>query len=128
MTPADVTRPVVLVVDDEQAIREAVRDILELVNADTLLAANGHEGLALYQANHERIRLIILDLRMPIMSGVETYHALRAHGATVPIVLSSGYDDKISGIDFDADAQLSLLRKPYALDALLATVESAIDG
>ncbi len=118
--------PLVLVVDDEVAIREAVRDILELAGVEAVLAANGHEALEAFNRFAHRVRLVILDLRMPVMSGLDTYHHLRKLNATVPIVLSSGYDEKIAELDFAHDPQLSMLRKPYALDDLLDTVRSVI--
>lgn len=119
--------PLVLVVDDEEAIREAVRDILELVEIQTLLAANGQVAIDLFQQHRSRIRAILLDLRMPVMSGTETYEKLRSLDRDVRIILSSGYDEKVSSLNFEADDALMFLRKPYALDALLACVQDAIN-
>ena len=117
--------PIVLVVDDEEAIREAVRDILELVEIPALLAANGREAIELFTEHRERIKAILLDLRMPVMSGADTYEKLRELDPDVKIILSSGYDDKVATLNFDADEALVFLRKPYALDALLACVQDA---
>ena len=121
------TSPVVLVVDDEEAIREAVRDILELVEIQSILAANGREAIELFIQNRDRISAILLDLRMPVMSGSETYEKLRELDRNVRIILSSGYDEKVSTLNFDADNALVFLRKPYALDALLACVQDALN-
>ena len=117
--------PLILVVDDEEAIREAVRDILELVNIESILATNGQEAIELFKEHHQRIKAILLDLRMPIMSGTETYEKLRELDADIRIILSSGYDEKMSSLDIEADKSLMFLRKPYALDALLACVQDA---
>lgn len=119
--------PVVLVVDDEEAIREAVRDILELVEIQSILAANGREAIELFNEHRSRIKAILLDLRMPVMSGSETYEKLRELDTEVRIILSSGYDEKVSTLNFDADTALVFLRKPYALDALLACVQDALN-
>jgi DNA-binding NtrC family response regulator len=119
--------PLVLVVDDEEAIREAVRDILELVDIQSILAANGREAIELFNQNRSRIKAILLDLRMPVMSGTETYEKLRELDTDVRIILSSGYDEKVSTLNFEADGALVFLRKPYALDALLACVQDAIN-
>ena len=118
--------PCVLVVDDEEAIREAVHDILELIGVDSLLAANGREALALFAEHRHRIRAILLDLRMPVMSGTETYEKLREAGADVTIILSSGYDDRIATLNLEDDSALMFLRKPYALDSLLACIQQAL--
>ncbi len=118
--------PIVLVVDDEEAIREAVRDILELVEIQSILAANGREAIELFNQHRQRIKAILLDLRMPVMSGTETYEKLRELDTNVRIILSSGYDEKVSTLNFEADGALVFLRKPYALDDLLACVQDAI--
>lgn len=118
----DASVSLVLVVDDEAAIREAVCDVLELAGIAAVVATNGHEAIDAYRRYGERVRLVLLDLRMPGMGGVETYHNLRNLGAVMPIVLSSGYDEKIAGLDLDSDPQVSMLRKPYALEELLAII------
>jgi two-component system, cell cycle sensor histidine kinase and response regulator CckA len=118
--------PLILVVDDEEAIREAVKDILELVEIESVLATNGQEAIELFTRHRHRIKAILLDLRMPVMSGTETYQKLRELDADIRIILSSGYDEKMSSLDIEADKSLMFLRKPYALDALLACVQDAI--
>jgi DNA-binding NtrC family response regulator len=118
--------PLVLVVDDEEAIREAVRDILELVEIHAVLASNGLEAIELFMQNRAQIKAILLDLRMPVMSGTETYEKLRALDSNVRIILSSGYDEKMSTIDIQGDDALVFLRKPYALDQLLTCVQDAL--
>jgi DNA-binding NtrC family response regulator len=120
------TKPCVLVVDDEEAIREAVRDILELIEVKTILAANGQEAMDLYAEHRDKIHAILLDLRMPVISGSETYRKLREMGATITIILSSGYDDKVSSINFEQDHALLFLRKPYALETLLTCIQQAL--
>jgi DNA-binding NtrC family response regulator len=119
--------PLVLVVDDEEAIREAVRDILELVEIRAILAANGLEAIDLFVQHRAQIKVILLDLRMPVMSGTETYEKLREIDSDVRIILSSGYDEKMSTIDMQGDDELVFLRKPYALDQLLAFVQDALN-
>jgi CheY-like chemotaxis protein len=119
--------PLVLVVDDEEPIREAVRDILELFEIQSLLAANGREAIDLFVQHRERIKVILLDLRMPVMSGTETYKELRKLDPEIKIILSTGYDEKVSSLNFDADGSLKFLRKPYALDALIASIQDAMN-
>jgi DNA-binding NtrC family response regulator len=128
MFSAPSSLPLVLIVDDEIAIREAVRDILELSGVESLLAAAGDDALDRYREYQDRIRLIILDLSMPRMNGVEAYHALRRIDKHVPVVLSSGHHDHVAGIDLASDPNLSLLHKPYAIDDLLAQVPRAIES
>src|SRR4051812_3602635 len=120
--------PIVLVVDDEAAIREAVRDILELADIQSILAANGREAIDLFLQNRDRIKAILLDVRMPVLNGTETYAILREIDTKVRIIMSSGYDEKASTLTNDSiDTALRFLRKPYALDALLTCVKDALN-
>jgi CheY-like chemotaxis protein len=114
-------------VDDDPAIRDAVHDILELADIDTLMAANGLEAIELFTQYRDRVRAVLLDLRMPVMSGAETYHRLRQLDPAVSIILSSGYDERMAAIRVDEDDAVFFLRKPYAIDALITRVQGAID-
>lgn len=118
--------PLVLVVDDEEAIREAVHDILELADIETILAANGQEAIVCFTEHRARIRAVLLDLRMPIMSGTETYKHLRTMAPDIAVILSSGYDDKVNLVNFEEDPSLYFLRKPYAMDTLLERIQEAL--
>lgn len=126
MDTSNSNSPIVLIVDDEAAIREAVRDILELVEIETIMAANGQEAIDLFVQHRDRIKAILLDVRMPVMSGTETYEKLRELDSDVKIILSSGYDEKMTALNMTEDSALQFLRKPYALDALLACIQDAI--
>jgi len=126
MTDSGSLNEVVLVVDDEPAIREAVSDILEFAGIDTLLAANGLEAIDLFQRERRRIGAILLDMRMPVMSGAETYSKLRALDTAIAIILSSGFDEAGTTIDGDDDEALFFLRKPYSMDSLLAVVRQVL--
>jgi DNA-binding response OmpR family regulator len=79
----------VLVVDDQEDIRETLREVIEMAGCQTLSAANGAEALELLE--HHRPCLIVLDLLMPVMSGHEVLDTLRSRPdlATLPVVVST---------------------------------------
>ena len=85
--------PLVLVIDDEQPVREALVDILELAGFRVITAADGQEGYALFLEHHAEVRVVVLDLVMPVLSGEETFRLLRAADPVVKVILSSGYDE-----------------------------------
>lgn len=116
----------VLVVDDQKAIREAVRDILAFAGIDSIEATNGQEAVELFLAHRERIGAILLDIRMPVMNGLDAYHIIRQLDPDVRFILSTGYDDLLLPAAVASDNAVSFLRKPYAIDALLARVKSAL--
>ena len=117
----------ILIIDDETAIRDAVTDILEMVDVTTISATNGKDGIGLFQENHSEIQAILLDMRMPIMSGAETYRALRQLDPQIPIILSSGYDDAENTAAFHGDANVKFLHKPYSIDTLIEMVQATLN-
>jgi PAS domain S-box-containing protein len=104
----------ILVVDDERAIRCSVRAILEHAGYQVLEAADGQEGLTIFERHRDAIALVLLDLTMPGMSGPETFAAIRERG-DVPIVLTSGFSARHDAIIERASA---FLQKPYTADDL----------
>jgi CheY-like chemotaxis protein len=112
----------VLVIDDEEIVREAVTDILALEDIDVLSAEDGYQGVALYRAYSSDVQLILLDLSMPGLSGEETYHQLRELNPDVRIILSSGYSAGEVARQFQEDGPAGFLQKPYSVTTLVEEV------
>ena len=112
----------VLLIDDEEVVREAVTDILEVEALGVLAVVDGKSGVALYCEHQAEIRLVLLDLSMPGMSGEETFRQLRAINPQVRIVLSSGYDESEVAARFAGQAPTGFLQKPYCVEALTAAI------
>lgn len=116
----------VLVIDDEAPVREAVTDILEMEGIDVLTAANGDEGIALYQAQAKVIDLILLDLSMPGKSGHDTFEALKQLNPNVRILLSSGYSEADATRGFTSPPLVGFLQKPYRLDTFVQLLKKQL--
>ncbi len=101
--------PCVLVVDDEEDVRETLREVVEMTGCTALLAANGAEALELLQ--QRRPCLIILDLLMPVMTGTEFIEATRRQPelAALPIVISTSAPAR-------APAGFSVVAKPIDIE------------
>ncbi|MBK8139043.1 MAG: response regulator [Chloroflexi bacterium] len=114
----------ILIAEDERDIRELVVFTLELLGGHTVLqAADGEEALALAQSEHPD--LILLDMRMPRLGGLETCRRLKAlpDVRDIPVVILSarGLDDEVqAGLDAGASAYLV---KPFDTDQLVSDVE-----
>jgi len=109
----------VLVVDDDEAIRATVTEILEFEGYSVVAAADGAEALAAVAA--ELPCLVLLDMRMPVMDGWDFAAALRSRGVRVPIaVITAAANARQWADEIAADA---CLPKPFDLDDVLATVE-----
>ena len=114
---------VVLVIDDERAVREAVSDILEMEGIQVLAAGNGDAGIALYQKQASLIDLVLLDLSMPGKSGQETFKELEAFDPSVRIMLSSGYSEADATKGFSSPPLVGFLQKPYRLDEFVYRIQ-----
>jgi CheY-like chemotaxis protein len=103
----------VLVIDDEAHVRGVVTRMLERVGLNVLCAANGEAGIDLCRVYAAQIAVVLLDLTLPQMNGVDTFEALRRIKPNVPIVVMSGYNEQeLSGHFADLQA-LSFLHKPF---------------
>jgi two-component system, OmpR family, response regulator MprA len=114
----------ILIVDDEPAVREALRRSLAFEGYDTELAADGMT--ALERADAYRPDAIVLDVLMPRMDGLTTARRLRATGVTTPILMLTARDtvgDRVTGLDAGAD---DYLVKPFELDELLARLRALL--
>lgn len=116
----------VLVIDDEATVREAVIDILGLEGVEVLAAADGEQGLALYQERQAEIFLVLLDLSMPGWNGERTLRELRHVNPDVRIILSSGYNELEATQRFAGKALTGFLQKPYSAEKLLSAVKQQL--
>ena len=116
-------QPLVLVVDDEQSLRKFVRKNLEVRNFRVLTASNGIEALSIFE--HHNVDLVILDVMMPRLDGLETTHRIRQHSQVPIIVLTAlGEEtDKVRAFDLGADDYLT---KPFGVAELLARVRAVL--
>jgi PAS domain S-box-containing protein len=114
----------VLVIDDEEPVREAVKDILELEGIQVLTAANGRTGLDLFQERRSEIDLILLDLSMPGLSGEETLTQLRQIDHSVRVILSSGYNKQDVLPRLEAPELAGFMQKPYTANELVNKVRA----
>jgi len=114
----------VLVIDDEPAIRRFLRVSLAAQGYLVLEADSGESGYALLQRN--TVDVVILDLGLPGVSGLDILKRLREGGSSVPvIVLSSRSDEggKVTALDMGADDYVT---KPFGMDELLARIRAAV--
>ena len=113
----------ILVIDDEEPVREAVTDILESVGIRVITAADGEAGVALYRERRAEIRLVLLDLSMPGLSGVETFHELQKIDPNVAVILSSGYNRNEATRRFADQGLTGFLQKPYDAETLIDKIQ-----
>ncbi|MBN4059310.1 response regulator transcription factor [Dehalococcoides mccartyi] len=114
----------ILVVEDDRTLRETLRYNLVAEGFEVLVASDGGEGLVC--ARQENPDVILLDLMLPSLSGVEVCKALRRDGSVVPIIMLTARDaeiDRIGGLESGADDYVT---KPFSMRELIARVNAQI--
>lgn len=108
----------VLIVDDEETIREVAGMMLEDMGFETIGAENGWEGLHHYQKHQDKIVAVLLDMTMPKMDGRECYRELRRLNPEVKVILSSGYTEQDATSRFVGKGLAGFIQKPYSPEQL----------
>jgi two-component system response regulator MprA len=114
----------VLLVDDDRALRDAVGRALRLEGYRVFVAAEGREALALLGS--QQMDLVVLDVSMPVMDGLEVCRRIRAAHDRASVLMLTARDavpERIKGLDAGAD---DYLVKPFVLDELLARVRAGV--
>jgi two-component system, NtrC family, nitrogen regulation response regulator NtrX len=115
----------ILVIDDEAAIRDSLRMILEYEGYEFLGAASGQDGLAMVE--RENPDLVFLDIKMPGMDGLEVLQRIKAADETVPVVMISGHATVTTAVDATKLGALDFIEKPLASERVLVTIRNAMD-
>ncbi|MDR0819598.1 MAG: response regulator transcription factor, partial [Oscillospiraceae bacterium] len=116
----------ILIVEDEQNLARFIELELQHEGCETVKVFNGREGLE--RAVAERFSLILLDVMLPELNGMEVLRRLRKGGASadIPVIILTARDeviDKVSGLDLGADDYVT---KPFAIEELLARIRAAL--
>jgi len=108
-----------LVVDDEEAVRNVARMMLERVGFTVLTAVDGRQGLEVFQQRADELTGVLLDLTMPHMNGEEAFRAMRRIRADVPIILASGYSEHDTSAQFAGKGIAGFIQKPFRFEKLI---------
>ena len=114
----------ILVIDDEDVIRDFLAEMFVTVGHEADVAATGPEGIAMFEANHYDV--IFSDLGLPDMSGWDVAKAIRAKNAQVPIVLLSGWGIQLDDVRIKECGVDLVLSKPCQMDELINAVDEVV--
>lgn len=117
----------ILLVDDDEVIRELGSSILEGLGYRVITASNGEEALKLYGEEGKDIALVIMDRVMPKMDGFEAYNRLKEMNPMVKVIISSGYSAD-EALSLKESGVLGFLDKPYRMAEMAKMVRKAIDA
>jgi PAS domain S-box-containing protein len=116
----------ILVIDDEQAVRQLAKRALERYGYSVLTAESGQAGVNLFRKESERVVLVVLDLSMPGMNGQETLAELRNISPEIEVVISSGYAEADTMPLFAGVEVSGFIQKPYTSRHLARIVKGVI--
>jgi len=116
----------ILIVDDEEAVRNLCAAFVERMGHPVLCAANGEEALTLFHEHVREIACILLDLTMPRMDGVNAFRQMKRIRPDVKVILCSGYDEQEATQRFTSEGLAGFIQKPYRLQELKAKIEQVL--
>jgi two-component system cell cycle sensor histidine kinase/response regulator CckA len=117
----------VLVVDDEEIVRRTAQYALEQHGYSVALASNGRIAVDIFRQRAAEISAVLLDLTMPVMDGSETINHLKQIAPSVPVVLSSGYDEREATRRFSGSGLAGFIQKPYIASKLVSILDEVLN-
>jgi two-component system cell cycle sensor histidine kinase/response regulator CckA len=120
---ASPTRPVVLLIEDDDPVRELIGRALRANGFEVVAAASGEEALDLERDRH--VDLLLSDVMLPNQNGFEVAHQIHGRSPQIPIVFMSGYYDQAVAEAAHLDISSTILQKPFAMADLLEHLRAA---
>jgi two-component system, LuxR family, response regulator FixJ len=117
-------KPVIMVVDDDAGVRSAMRALLKSVGLESQLFTSAREFLAAYQPAQPGC--LLLDIRMPGMSGLELQQQLNLRGAVLPVIFMTGHGDVPMAVEAMQQGAFDFLQKPFRDQDLLDRIQRAL--
>ncbi len=117
--------PKVLIIDDERPIRNSLKEILEYEKMEVSEATNGIEGLEI--VNKSDFDLILCDIKMPGMDGIELLSKIQEQKPEIPVIMISGHGNVETAVDALKKGAYDFIEKPIDLNRLLVTLRNALD-
>jgi len=118
----------ILVIDDEINMREIISEVLSSLNYRVVEAGNGKDGLKLFAQMQNDIALVISDIVMPDMSGVDAANKMRELNSKLPIILMTGYEVNDALVSNNEIEGCIMLSKPFSLKVLSQNIRSLLEA
>ncbi|MDI6699708.1 MAG: response regulator [bacterium] len=116
----------ILIIDDEESIRNSCKEILEKDGMKVLTAKDGIEGIEILEKYKDDVSLVILDMIMPKMSGKDTFIEIKKIDRNIPVILCSGYSEEGEAEEIINMGVDGFLQKPYRMKTLLETIKKIL--
>jgi DNA-binding NtrC family response regulator len=117
----------ILVVDDEEMIKDLSRDILARYGYTVLTAGGGEEAVEIYRQHKEEISVVVLDIVMPDVGGREVFRRIREIDPEAQVIISSGYDQERDATELMKEGAIRFVQKPYRIASLVGIVREVLE-
>jgi two-component system, cell cycle sensor histidine kinase and response regulator CckA len=117
----------ILIVEDDQATREALQSLLEARQYHVIVAQDGQEAVQLFQQMQGEIQLVVSDMVMPRMGGLELYHTLRSRWPEVQMLLMTGHPLDLEAQNELGSGEVHWLQKPFPVQEFHQAVRKLLD-
>ena len=117
----------ILVVEDEDLLRNIVTSVLEAKGYNVIIAKDGYEAVKIYEERNNDINLVFTDIGLPKMSGIEEFWALKKINSKVKVLLASGFLDPQNKSDLFIAGAKGFIQKPYNSDEVLKNIREILD-
>ncbi len=115
----------ILVIDDERAIRNTLKEILEFEKHEVDVAEEGATGIEIFKSGNYDV--VLCDIKMPNMDGIEVLDKLQEHSSEVPVIMISGHGNIDTAVEAIKKGAYDFIEKPLDLNRLLITIRNATD-
>lgn len=113
-----------LIIDDEESLREIISEVLNLLDIECYMAEDGNQAIEIAKTNTEDIGLVLLDLNMPVLSGEDTYHAIKPFLNNCPTIFMSGFSD--NDLQERIKENTHFIKKPFTIMQLHKKVQEVL--
>ncbi len=121
------SKATILIIDDEDMVRELGKDILEAYDYKVYLATSGNEGISMFNEYRDSIDLVMLDMIMPGKGGKQVFKELRSIKPDVKVLISSGYGEDEYFQELFKSGTVGFLQKPFQHMELIHKIEEAME-
>ncbi|MHC4859942.1 MAG: hybrid sensor histidine kinase/response regulator [Planctomycetota bacterium] len=117
----------ILIVDDEEVVRDVGREMLGEIGFDVITASDGQEGVEAFRRRSDEIRAVLLDMTMPRMNGQAAFREIRRVRDDARVLICSGYSEEDSVAGFAGEGLAGFIQKPYDLEELRSALRQILE-
>jgi len=117
-----------LIIDDEEYVRRLASHLMKTLGYRVFVAEDGRQGVEIFREHGKEIDLVVLDLTMPRMGGMETFRALKAMKPDIKVILSSGYTQDSRTEKIMSAGARAFVQKPYQAQELARVVRHVLES